>query len=211
MSARLYGMPGSPCVQAARLGLTEKGIDFELVPVTPPALEEPEHLARNPFGKMPAFDHDGFALYETQAILRYADQAFPGPQLEPATPQEAARMNQIIGIVDWYLCHDWGGSISFERVIAPRFFDRPADEAKITAALPRARISADAIEALIAGPYLTGATLTLADLHLAPHFNYFRMAPEGQAILKDKPKLAAWYAQMTQRESVKAILPAELD
>ena len=31
MSLKLYGVPGSPYVQAARLGLTEKGIDFEMV------------------------------------------------------------------------------------------------------------------------------------------------------------------------------------
>jgi glutathione S-transferase len=119
-------------------------------------------------------------------------------------------MNQIIGIVDWYLCHDWSGEVSFERLMAPRFFGRPADEAMIAAALPRARVCAEAIEALIAGPYLTGATLTLADLHLAPHFNYFRLTPEGQAILEGKPKLVAWYGQMAQRESVKAILPTEM-
>ena len=33
------------------------------------------HLARHPFGKVPAFEHDEFALYETQAIMRYVDEA----------------------------------------------------------------------------------------------------------------------------------------
>ena len=35
---------------------------------------------------VPAFEHDGFALYETQAILRYLDDVFPNPPLTPGNP-----------------------------------------------------------------------------------------------------------------------------
>ena len=206
MSVKLYGIPGSPYVQAAMLGLTEKGVDYELVRIAPPEHKAPEHMARHPFGKVPALDHDGFMLYETQAILRYVDQAFPGPQFEPATAQEAARMNQIIGIVDCYMIRAWSADISFERIMAPRFFGRACDEAKVAAALPQATVCAEAVEALCAGPYLTGESLTLADLHLAPHYNYFRQTPEGEAMLADKPGLARWFAHLSQRESVKALL-----
>ena len=206
MSVKLSGVAGSPYVQAARLGLTEKGVDFEMVPVAPNELKTPDHLARHPFGKMGALDHDGFALYETQAMLRYVDQVFPGPLLEPATPQEAARMNQIIGIVDCYLHRAWSGDIAFERIVAPRFFGRPTDEAKVAAALPQARVCAEALEAIAAAPFLTGADLTMADVHLVPHFNYFRHTPEGEAILADKPKLTRWFAQMCERPSVQAIV-----
>jgi glutathione S-transferase len=206
MSVKLYGVSGSPYVRAAMLGLTEKGIDYELVAVPPPAFKEPEHLARQPFGRVPVLDHDGFVLYETQAILRYVDQAFPGPQFEPATPQEAARMNQIIGIVDFYLCHAWSGGISFERLMAARFFGRPCNEAKVEASLPQARVCAEALESLAAAPYLTGETLSLADLHLAPHFDYFRQTPEGETMLADKPKLAHWFRHLGERASIQAIL-----
>jgi glutathione S-transferase len=206
MSVKLYGVSGSPYVRAAMLGLTEKGIDYELVSVPPPDLRQPEHLARHPFGRIPVLDHDGFMLYETQAILRYADQAFPGPQLEPATPHETARMNQIIGIVDFYLCRAWSADISFERLMAPRFFGRPSNEVKVEAALPQAQCCVGALESLIAAPYLTGGTLSLADVHLAPHYDYFRQTPEGEAMLAGKAKLAQWFHHMSERESVKAIL-----
>jgi glutathione S-transferase len=46
------------------------------------------HLKRHPFGRVPAFAH--------------ADFRFPEPAFEPADPRAAARMNQIIGINDWY-------------------------------------------------------------------------------------------------------------
>ncbi len=38
-----------------------------------------EHLARHPFGRVPVLEHDGFMLYETQAILRYLDRVLPQP------------------------------------------------------------------------------------------------------------------------------------
>ena len=208
MSVKLYGVAGSPYVQAARLGLTEKGVDFEMVAVAPNELRAPEHLARHPFGKVGTLDHDGFELYETQAMLRYVDQAFPGPLLEPATPREAARMNQIIGIVDCYLHRTWSGDIAFERLVAPRVFGRPTDETRVTSALPRARVCAAALETIIAGPYLTGPDLTLADVHLAPHYHYFSQTAEGQTILEAAPRLTQWFAQMGERDSVKALLPA---
>ena len=43
MSVKLYGMSGSPNVRGAMLGLTEKGVDYELVNLMPPAWKTPEH------------------------------------------------------------------------------------------------------------------------------------------------------------------------
>jgi glutathione S-transferase len=34
-------------------------------------------MTRHPFGKIPAFEHAGFRLYEAGAITRYVDGAFP--------------------------------------------------------------------------------------------------------------------------------------
>jgi glutathione S-transferase len=47
------------------------------------------------------FEHRDFRLYETQAILRYLDDVFPEPPLEPDDPRAAPRINQIIRINDF--------------------------------------------------------------------------------------------------------------
>lgn len=206
MGVKLYGMSGSPNVRGAMLGLIEKGVDFELVTLMPPTWKMPEHLARNPFGRVPVLDHDSFVLYETQAILRYVDEAFPGPTLQPADAHEAARMNQIIGMIDCYLFQSWSGDIGFERLIAPTFFGRPSNIEKVEAAVPMARSCAEALEGLIAAPYLTGDTLSLADLRLMPHFDWLRLTPEGETILIGKSKLAQWFQHVYERPSAKAIL-----
>src|SRR5262249_165487 len=126
MATKLFGSAGSPCVRAARLGLEEKGAAYEFVAISPMGINDPANLPRHPFGRIASFEHDGFMLYETQAILRYVDQAFPGPALQPAEPRRAARMNQIIGIIDWYVFPNVSSPITFERLVAPRLFGRPA-------------------------------------------------------------------------------------
>jgi Glutathione S-transferase, N-terminal domain len=77
----VFGAPYSVYVRAVRLALEEKGVAYELVPVDIFAVDGPpsEHLTRHPFGKIPAFEHTGFCLYEAGAITRYIDEAFCRP------------------------------------------------------------------------------------------------------------------------------------
>ncbi|MEO5866014.1 MAG: glutathione S-transferase family protein [Sphingomonas sp.] len=206
MGVRLYGVAGSPNVRGAMLGLAEKGVDYELIPVLPADFKAPEQLALNPFGRVPVLKHDGFVLYETQAILRYIDEAFEGPALVPATASESARMNQILGIIDCHLFPTWSGTIGIERLIAPKFFGRPSDIEQIEAAVPLARTCAEALEAVVAAPYLTGETFGLADIRLIPHFDWFRLTPEGAVILADKRKLTRWFQRVSERPTVKRIM-----
>ncbi|HEV2302156.1 MAG TPA: glutathione S-transferase N-terminal domain-containing protein, partial [Stellaceae bacterium] len=79
----VYGPAGSTYVWSARLALAEKGVAHQLVPVPFGAHRDAEHLKRQPFAKVPAFEHDGFMLYETQAIMRYVDERFAGSPLQP--------------------------------------------------------------------------------------------------------------------------------
>lgn len=86
----VFGAPYSVYVRAVRLALEEKGIAYELVPIDIFASDgpPPEHLMRHPFGKIPAFEHAGFRLYEAEAITRYIDEAFDGP---PATTRRSSQ------------------------------------------------------------------------------------------------------------------------
>jgi glutathione S-transferase len=205
MSVKLYGMAGSPNVRGAMLALAEKGVKYDLVAVLPP-FKDPDNIARNPFGRVPVFEHDGFMLYETQAILRYVDQVFAGPALQPTDARELARMNQMLGIVDCYLFQSWSGDIGFERLVMPSYFQQPSNLEKIEAAIPMARCCAEALERLISAPYLTGETYSLADIRLMSHFDWLRLTPEGEAILAGKSKLVQWFQHVSERPSAKAVL-----
>ncbi|CAM5211102.1 Glutathione S-transferase OS=Bosea thiooxidans OX=53254 GN=ARD30_25575 PE=4 SV=1 [Bosea thiooxidans] len=82
--------PYSVYVRAVRLALEEKGVAYRLDPVDVFAKDGPPAslLERQPFGRIPAFEHDGFRLYEAGAIERYVDEAFPG--LRSSLPHRAS-------------------------------------------------------------------------------------------------------------------------
>jgi glutathione S-transferase len=202
----LFGAAYSVYVRAVRLVLEEKGVPYRLVeidvfaPGGPPAA----YLARHPFGRIPAFEHAGLALYESGAIERYVDEAFEGPALQPKSAAGRAQMNQVIGIVDSYAYRTLVWDIFVERVRAPAQGRLP-NEAGIAAALPRARTCLAALATLMGdGPWISGSALTLADLHAAPIFAYFRMASEGVELLAQYPRLAGWLDAISGRKSMSA-------
>ena len=203
----IHGVPGSPFVRAPIIACEEKGAPWKLAALGPGESRRPPHLARHPFGRVPAIEHDGFELYETQAILRYIDQVFPGPALTPADPRAAARMNQAMGIVDWYVFPSLSIGIAFNRVVAP-MFGLPVNEEAVTAALPQARTCIKALEDILgAGAYFGGDQLSLADIQAAPHLDFAAMAPEGADLLAGSP-LLAWLERMNARPSLqKTTLP----
>ena len=160
-------------------------------------------------GACPSVDHGGFRLYETQAILRYVDALFPKPALQPTEPKAIARMNQIIGINDWYLFPQAARIIVFNRIIGPALLGIRPDETAIAAAVPDARLCLGELDRLLDDqPFLAGDQLTIADLMLAPQLYYLAATPEGAAILKDTA-LLSWLGRMNARPSMMATLPPE--
>jgi len=206
----VFGAAYSVYVRIVRLALWEKGIPCRLQEVDVFAPDGPpkDYLARQPFGRIPAFEHDGFRLYETSAIARYVDEAFPGPRLQPDDPKARARMNQIVGILGSHAYGPLVWDISVERIDAPRE-GRAPDEAKIAAALPRARLCLRVLADLMAGaPFLAGDSLSLADLHAAPMLAYFLAAPEGAALMAEQPALTAWWQRIAARPGMTATRPS---
>ena len=198
----VHGIPGSPYVRAALLSLEEKGADYEFAAMAPGTLKQQPHLARHPFGRIPAFEHDGWMLYETQAIMRYVDAVVPGPRLQPEEPRAAARMNQLMGITDWYVMRQVSMPITRNRVVAPRF-NRPVDEDAIVEAIPNARICITEIGRLLDGhSWMAGDALSLADLLLAPHLSMLAQAPEGAQILQEHENLRRWLTRIEARPSM---------
>jgi glutathione S-transferase len=207
----LYGADYSVYARIAHLALHEKGVDHRIEPIDIFKGAPPGYLQLHPFGKIPVLEHDGFRLYETAAIARYVDEAFPGPALQPDDPRARARMVQIIGILDAYAYRPMIWDIVVERTMAPRE-GRAADEAKIAAAIPVAEKTLAALSELTTGPYLLGEQVTLADLHLAPIIAYFRLAPEGQRLLAAAPKIARWWEFIAERPTVQLTrYPLELN
>ena len=203
----IFGISGSPFVRAAQIAAEEKGAPWRLEALQPGETKGEAHLKRHPWGRMPAVEHDGFGLYETQAIVRYIDQVFSGPSLQPADARSAARMNQIIGINDWYLFPKAVAVIGFQRIVGPALMGLQTDEAVCAGAEPEARRCVAALEQLLGDqPFLAGDSFSLADVMVGPQLDFLAATPEGERALAGT-HLLAWLERMHARPSFQATLP----
>lgn len=199
----VYSIPGSPYGRAVLATLTEKGAAFGFV--APRSIKSEPHLSLHPFGRVPVLEHDGFRLYETQAILRYLDRVLPAPALTPADPRAAARMDQVLGICDWYLHQGVNSIIGFQRLVRPRLMGLPCDEAAVAEAMPRAQVVfAELAHLLGANLYFAGSQVSLADILVAAHMDFIAQTPEWSPLTADRPNLPAWLSRINARKSFQA-------
>jgi len=206
---KLYGAAWSVYVRIARLALEEKQIKYSLVEVDVFAETgvPQEHFRRHPFGRIPAFEHGDFRLYEIGAIVRYIDEAFPGCKLQPTELKPRAKMNQILGILDAYAYRTLVWDIYVERVVSTRE-GRLANEQKIAAALPRAAVCLSELTRLSDDRvFLIGHGVTLADLYAAPIFACFMQAPESVPLMEGCEKLISWWQRFAIRDSMSRTQP----
>ena len=204
----VYGIPGSPFLRSVEIALHEKGVDYELIPMAPGQHKEPEHLARHPFGRVPAFEHDGFTIYETQAIIRYLDDLIDTPALVPESAEARARMNQVIGIIEWYFFPKAAAPIAFNRIIGPRLLGVPGDEAAVAEAMPMASTCFEVLDGILGDKrYLTGDSVSIADIMLAAQLDLFGECAEGRELIDGTANLPAWLKRMKARPSFVATEP----
>ena len=199
----VHGVPGSPFMRIVLLALEEKRVSYSLRRMQPSDMRSERHLALQPFGRIPIVEHGDFVLYESQAITRYFDALVPDPRLTPDSLEDTARMNQLMGIADWYVFPSISAGVVWNRLIAPRF-GRPGDEDAVQTALPKARVCVEVLDGLLGSrSWFAGDRLSLADIQLAPHLDFFTEVPEGAALLKGT-RLLGWLERMRTLRSMQA-------
>ncbi|KZO98456.1 glutathione S-transferase [Calocera viscosa TUFC12733] len=85
----LYGSELSTCTQRVELILKEKDVPYIFIPINMKEKEQKSeaHIARQPFGQVPALVDGSMQLYESRAIGRYIAASYPfrGVQLYPTS------------------------------------------------------------------------------------------------------------------------------
>ncbi len=206
----VYGPGFSTQVRTVRLTLAEKEIPYDLVEFNFLEGMPAEHLARQPFGKVPSIDDEGFELYETAAICRYLDEKIEGQKLQPSLVQERAQMTQIINILDNYAYDALITRTVIPRVVVP-MMGGESDESVITGAKDDAEKSLTVLDNVIGEKkFLIGDNITLADLHLVPIYTYYQLTPDSIELLETKNNLRRWFDTIKERPSVAELCPPEL-
>jgi glutathione S-transferase len=158
-------------------------------------LDDPEFLARNPFGLVPAIDDDGFVLGESHAIIRYLAAKHGRNDLLPTDVQKRA-------VVEAWM--EWQGTEVSN-----------AHRAAVLALVFKLQVTGgqDAINASLAewpkkmavierqlektGAHITGPDFTLADICIGLTVNRWFMTPTGEK--PDFPATLAYYDRLTER------------
>lgn len=208
MSVVVHGFAFSVYHRIVRMTLAEKNVAFDSVEVNPFSDDLPEkYFDLHPFGRVPVLIHDDFEIYETAAILRYIDMAFPGQALVPANMKAAARMAQVIAIADNYSYWPLVRQVFSHRVFRP-LYDLPPDESEIASGLKSAANVLSVLDGIAReGLVLNGEDISLADIHLAPMIGYFNQAEEGRELLGQYTSLSKWWKTLSQRQSYRVTEP----
>ena len=105
---KLYFFPVAPNPTRVRLYLAEKAESGARIPLDEVAVNlrqgehrRPEHLARNPFGRLPVLElDDGRHLLESLAIIEYLEDLHPSPPMIGREPLERARVRELERIAE---------------------------------------------------------------------------------------------------------------
>lgn len=201
MALTLYHDVPSSNSDRVKIALAEKGLAWEGVTVSLAKKDQkrPEHLRRNPYGKIPVIDDDGKILFESCIINEYLDEKYPHPPLMPKDPFLRGRGRILVDYALNYL-HEPYWTLRGEML--KKESERNAavmDEKRRTLR----KLLEYLEEALGDKPYFLGE-FSLTDIAVIPRF--LRMETYGAMPAPTLPKLNQWLERMKGRSSVQAIL-----
>jgi len=203
----LYGFDGSTYVRSVRMLLAEKGVDYDQVPlnVLEGEPQQPEHLARHPFGKVPVLEHDGHRILETASISRYANEVFSGMDFIPGNAADRARMDTTISMIDAYGYAALLGGVAAYHLF-PDFVGGRNDEARKKGIRDGMLLLDYLMQLRGDSTFIAGDERTLADFHLAPIIAYVAMTDDAGQIFS-VAGFASWWEHVNALESFKVTAP----
>ena len=200
----ILGDPRSSYVRSARMAFVEKGVAYTLEPHPP---HSPPVDAIHPFGKVPVLRCGALTLFESSAILRYIDEALPGPKLMPDTPADRARVEQWISATHCYF-YDAMVARYVLQYVFPRGAGGKPDRAVIDTGIADMKKQFAMLEPVYGGrEWLVGDRVSLADLLLAPIVFYVQAMPEGKEVLAPFANIRRAHAAIAARPSFQATVP----
>lgn len=153
----LYHRPHAGRPIRVAWALEEAGAEYEVVIITPEEGTTPEHLARQPLGRVPALVDDEGPLFESTALALHVGELFPeAGLLAPDGSHERGLIQQ------WAIYSMTEIEPPAVQVLRAREKD-PEGAAK---AMARAAKTAGVLEQALSGspPRLVGERLTIADI-----------------------------------------------
>jgi len=196
---KLFALPQSTCTMRILMLLNELNVKYELVPVDLSKGEHktPEFLERQPFGKIPAMEDDGFRLFESRAIMRYIARKYGKDSNLYGT-----NINEQSTVDTWIEsdCNNFNGPISgivYETVFK-KMYGKTTDETVLAEKLTQFDAVLDVYERILSTrPYLTGDHMTIADMSHVPYMYYMIEMAKLKEPFERHPHVYKWYQTLT--------------
>lgn len=200
MTIKIYGVPLSQNVRKPLAVAAHLGIEVENLPSRP---NEPEIVAINPCGRVPAMDDAGYCLGESNAIIIY----LAGKARNDLYPEDPKRRAEVNRNLFWDVAH-WTPAyqpIQFERLVKQFLGLGPADEKIVEESMVKFRREAgDLDKALDGREWLVGDAPTLADFAVGCGLTH---AKAMDLPLGDYANLKAWGERVMALDGMKKTAP----
>jgi glutathione S-transferase len=180
----LYDAPRCPYCARARIVLAEKDIPYETVEID--LSNRPAWLyEKNPSGKVPVLEDDGWVLPESAVIAEYLEERYPEPALLPSDPAERAIARLLV--------------FRFDDFSDPYYAFRRGDEGAAEVFAAELEHIDSVLEQM---PYLTGRSYGLADIDYVPWV--IRARDLLGLPLDPYPALSDWLERLQARPTIAA-------
>jgi glutathione S-transferase len=210
MSIVLYYGSGSPFAWRVQLALEHKALPYErrVLSFSAGETRKPEFLALNPRHRVPVIVDGDFVLYESNAIVEYLDEAYPGrgAPLFPGDARRRALIRRLIMEADHYFDKaidpvvDYAFAKDPAKRDAQKFADGKAAVAEECALFARS----------LAGEFLAGP-LSAADYALYPTVAFLDRCkiklPDFDPLALMPAPFAAWKARVEALPHFAATIP----
>ncbi|MDP2313186.1 MAG: glutathione S-transferase N-terminal domain-containing protein [Pseudomonadota bacterium] len=196
---KIYGNPFSTCTRKVLATFAEKGHtpDLVVIDLAKGEHKSPEHVARQPFGQVPALEEDGWRLYESRAIIRYLDTVLSGPALIPSDARGVARMEQWISVESANFTP--GAMKIIYQTVFGRWRGQTPDMDKVSEGRAQLIRALDVMDrALAESEFIAGDQYTLADICFLPYLEYLEAGDEGDT-LATRANVSRWWTAARAR------------
>ena len=168
----LYQLPVSLYSAKVRFALALKGAQVELREPPGGSYRSEAYRALVPAGTIPALADGDLLLTESDAIIEYIDEVGAGPKLVPGDARSRARVRMISRYHDFHLEPRVRALFPRLALQGPARTPAPEEVQRLAEKLALIAISADP-----AGPFVAGATPSMADCGLAATHAWLAVLP----------------------------------
>lgn len=202
---KLYFHPMSGSSRRVLLVATHLEVPLEriVVELTKGEHRAGPHLSRNPNGRVPVLEDDGFVLWESRAIMQYLAEKTPGQSVFPTDPRGRADVNRWLF---WCATHMAPANtiLVFENFVKS-LSGRAPDVTEVARGEALVREYAPILDAHLAGKtWVAQDRLTLADFSIAASF---ALAGPARLPIGDYANLPAWLGRVQALDAWKRTAP----